>query len=79
MKSCLVENKEINKNNIEKFKIFGCYEESYECCLCGKKTYTDESYSNCGDRLICCTCYYNNFKNIKDAMNWIRRKDRGDE
>lgn len=66
------ENKEINKRNIEKFKIFGCYED-YVCCLCGIKVYTDDSYSNRGDRLICHECYYNKFVNSKEARKWIDR------
>lgn len=71
----MIENKKINERNINKFKVFGCFSEKYICCLCGKECFTDESYSNRGDRLICSTCYYTNFKNCVDARNWINRKE----
>ena len=69
------ENEEINRKNIAKFYVFGCFSEKYTCCLCGCECYTDESFSNSGDRLICHECYHNKFKTFKDARNWINRKE----
>lgn len=71
----MIENKEINKSNIANFKIFGCSNLEYTCCLCGRECYTDESYSNHGDRLICYECCNTKFKTFKDARNWIDRKE----
>lgn len=71
----MIENKEINERNKSKFKVFGCFSEKYICCLCGKECFTDESYSNRGDRLICHTCYYNKFNSFVEARNWIDRKE----
>ena len=69
----LIEDIEINKINIKTFK-YMFFDASYKCCLCKKKVYTDESYSNRGDRLICSECYYSKFKNTTDARKWIDRK-----
>ena len=71
----MIENKKINERNINKFKVFGCFNEKYICCLCGNKCFTVESFSNRGDRLICSTCYHTKFKNCVDARNWINRKE----
>ena len=71
----MIENDIINQENIRRFKYFGCNNQSYVCCLCGNRCFTDESFSNCGDRLICNNCYHTKFKNHREARNWIDRKE----
>lgn len=67
------ENVKINRKNISTFRIFQ-FDTSYQCVLCKTKVYTDESYSNQGDRLICFNCYNSKFKSSKQARQWINRE-----
>lgn len=68
------EDKRINDINKRDFKIYNTY-GSYKCCLCGKKVYADDSYSNQGDRLICDLCFNTKFKNRTEARKWMNREN----
>ena len=70
----MVENKGINDINKQKFKIFNTY-GSYNCCLCAKKVFGDDYYSNQGDRLICDSCFNTKFKNRTEARKWMNREN----
>lgn len=74
----LKEDEKINENNIKEFNRYHM-DGKYQCVLCKTKVYADESYSNRGDRLICHTCHWNVFKSVRDARNWMDRKDDADE
>lgn len=56
-------NKKANKLNIKTFKLHYNNRASqiYTCVLCGKSVCLDDSFSNCGKRLICWECYYTKF------------------
>ena len=69
----LKEDIKINKINIRTFK-YHFMDASFKCCLCKKKVYADESYSNHGDRLICNKCFYMKFKSKTEARKWMNRE-----
>ena len=73
MKTYPIEDKKINDANIKEFKRYHT-QGTFHCCLCKRKVFADESYSNRGDRLICHQCHYEIFESVVDARNWMNRE-----
>lgn len=71
-----IEDKKINELNIKTFKKYGLLfdDKIYYCCLCKKQVDLSNSWSNCGDRLVCYDCYYNKLGGITKARKWIDRE-----
>lgn len=72
-------NKEIDKENIKIFELWGirqAQEKRHKCVICKKRTCIDYSYSNNGHKLICTNCFYAMFDcNIEKLTEWQSEED----